>query len=85
MPAFLRPAASREIPILASSVENGYGRLAGFIIVGTAISAYAYLKIVRLMYVREVSAPERSAVRSGNFLPWIGVAVCAVVVFAMGI
>jgi len=71
--------------ILASSVGAGYAWLAAFVIVGTAISAYAYLKIVRLMYARGVAAPVRSVARTGSSLPWIGVAACALAILAMGI
>ena len=65
-----------KLLILASSVDAGYGWLAVVLIVGTAISAYVYLKIVRMMYARGVGAPQ-PARHPASALPWIGVTICA--------
>jgi NADH-quinone oxidoreductase subunit N len=66
-----------KLLILASSVDAGYGWLAVILIVGTAISAYVYLKVVRMMYARDVAAPREPAHQPANVLPWLGVAICA--------
>ncbi|HMD01619.1 MAG TPA: NADH-quinone oxidoreductase subunit N, partial [Candidatus Baltobacteraceae bacterium] len=71
--------------ILATTVFAGYAWLAGLLIVGTAISAYVYLKIVFRMYARTTGAPLLRARRPLSYLPWIGIAVCALVVFVLGI
>ena len=65
-----------KLLILASSLDAGYGWLAVVLIVGTAISAYVYLKIVRMMYARGVGAPQ-PARHPASALPWIGVTICA--------
>jgi len=70
--------------ILAATVGAGYAWLAGVLIVGTAISAYVYLKIVRAMYARTDLAHVRDE-RSPNALPWIAVAVCAIATFVLGV
>ena len=41
-----------KILILAATVGAGYAWLAGMLILGTAISAYVYFKIVRAMFAR---------------------------------
>ncbi len=66
-----------KLLILASSVDAGYGWLAVIMIVGTGISAYAYLKIVRAMYARGAGAALQRHVRPASLWPWLGVAVCA--------
>jgi NADH-quinone oxidoreductase subunit N len=78
--AGLPPTAgfTAKVLILASSVAAGYAWLAGFLIVGTAISIYVYLKIVRVMYARTTGAPVARAASAASMLPWIGVGVCAV-------
>jgi len=58
--------------------------LAGVLILGTAISAYVYFKIVRAMFVPVDLAHVRDE-RSRNPLPWLAVAVCAVMTFALGV
>jgi NADH-quinone oxidoreductase subunit N len=73
-----------KILILAATTGAGYAWLAGVLIVGTAISAYVYFKIVRAMFVRIDPAHVRDE-RSRNALPWIAVGVCAVLTFALGI
>jgi len=73
-----------KILILAASVGAGYAWLGGVLIVGTAISAYVYFKIVRVMFARVDPAHVRDE-RSGNPLPWIAVGVCAVATFVLGL
>ncbi len=73
-----------KILILAASVGAGYAWLAGVLILGTAISAYVYFKIVRVMFARVDERHVRDD-RSANALPWIAVAVCAVATFGLGL
>jgi NADH-quinone oxidoreductase subunit N len=70
-----------KILILSSSALAGYAWLGGILLVGTAISIYAYAKVVRLMY----EPGETSAARAGTVAPlaWASVAVCLVFVVAM--
>lgn len=71
-----------KILILATGVTTGYLWLAGLLIVGTAISLYAYAKVIRLMYERP--HPEHvSDFRPFAPLAWLSTAVCAVAVIAM--
>ncbi len=73
-----------KILILTTTVSAGYAWLAGILIIGTAISAYVYFKIVRAMFAHADSAHVRDE-RSRTVLPWIAVAVCAVATFALGV
>ena len=73
-----------KILILAASSAAGYAWLAGVLILGTAISAYVYFKIVRAMFVRADPAHVRDE-RSRNALPWLAVGVCAVATFVLGL
>jgi NADH-quinone oxidoreductase subunit N len=73
-----------KILILASAVDAGYVWLAALLIAGTAISFYAYLKIIRVMY-RHEKHPHVHHVYSHSVLPWVGVAVGAVAVLVMGL
>jgi NADH-quinone oxidoreductase subunit N len=72
-----------KLLILASSVDAGYAWLAVILIIGTAISAYVYLKIVRLMYARATGLQSEHARHAPSPLPWLGLAVCAVAVFVL--
>ncbi|GAC1309261.1 MAG: NADH-quinone oxidoreductase subunit N [Vulcanimicrobiaceae bacterium] len=74
-----------KILILASAVDAGYTWLAALLIVGTAISVYAYFKIVRAMYVRTTGASIQRAFVPASALPWVGVALCAVATLALGL
>jgi len=74
-----------KVLILASSIGAGYAWLAGVLIVGTAISAYVYFKIIRIMFVRVDEAHVKPLAIVHNPLPWISVALCALAVFALGI
>ena len=73
-----------KILILAANVGAGYAWLAGVLILGTAISAYVYFKIVRVMFA-EVDAAHVRDERSSNLLPWVAVAVCAAATFVLGL
>jgi len=74
-----------KVLILASTVDAGYVWLAVLLVVGTAISVYAYFKIVRAMYGRTTGAPLVRAFVPASTLPWIGVALCAVATLALGL
>jgi NADH-quinone oxidoreductase subunit N len=73
-----------KILILASSSAAGYAWLAGVLILGTAISIYVYIKIVRAMFAH-VDLKHVRDERSPNALPWVAVAVCAVATFGLGL
>jgi NADH-quinone oxidoreductase subunit N len=73
-----------KILILAATVGAGYAWLGGVLILGTAISAYVYFKIVRVMFVHADPKHVRDE-RSRNALPWVAVAVCAAATFLLGI
>ena len=73
-----------KILILAANVGAGFAWLAGLLILGTAISAYVYFKIVRAMFARVDPAHVRDE-RSTNPLPWLAVGVCAAATFVLGI
>jgi NADH-quinone oxidoreductase subunit N len=70
-----------KILILSSSVASGYLWLAALLIIGTAISLYAYAKVIRVMYGREEGAVRE--VRPFVPLAWASAAICAVAVIAM--
>jgi NADH-quinone oxidoreductase subunit N len=72
-----------KILILTTTVDAGYAWLAGILILGTAISAYVYFKIVRVMFA-PVDPQHVHDERSSNPLPWIAVTVCAVATFVLG-
>jgi NADH-quinone oxidoreductase subunit N len=74
-----------KILILASTVSAGYAWLAGLLILGTAISAYAYFKIVRTMYARTTGAPIGRVFVPASSLPWIGVTICAISTLVLGL
>jgi NADH-quinone oxidoreductase subunit N len=73
-----------KILILATAVDAGYVWLAALLIVGTAISFYAYIKIIRVMY-RPETHPHVHHVYARTALPWIGVVVSAFAVLVMGL
>jgi len=74
-----------KILILASTVDAGFVWLGVLLIVGTAISAYAYLKIVRTMFARTTGAPIQRPFKPASALPWFGVAFCAIATFVLGL
>ncbi len=70
-----------KILILSANVNAGYAWLAVLLIAGTAISLYAYFKVIRLMYDRhELPGP---TVGTTAPLAYAGVALCVVFVLAM--
>ncbi len=73
-----------KVLLLASTVNAGYAWLAVTLIVGTAISIYAYFKIIRVMYT-----PLRNEITAGALtttwpLPWLAITMCAAAVFVLG-
>ncbi len=70
-----------KIFLLRSTVQTGYVWLGALLVVGTAISLYAYGRVLRLMYARE---PHR-AYDPKPFAPLAAVsaAVCAIVVIVL--
>lgn len=70
-----------KILLLSAGVASGYAWLAVVLIVGTAISLYAYGKVVRAMWERE----PRAAAEAKPFAPlaWISLAFCFVGLIAM--
>jgi NADH-quinone oxidoreductase subunit N len=71
-----------KILILATSVSNGFPWLAALLIVGTAISLYAYAKVIRAMYERPEEA-EGADFRPFVPLAWVSAGICAVAVIVM--
>jgi len=70
-----------KILILSANVNAGYAWLAALLIVGTAISLYAYFKVIRLMFDRhKLPGP---AVRTSAPLAYAGAVLCALFVLAM--
>ena len=69
-----------KILILSVNVDAGYAWLAALLIAGTAISLYAYFKIIRVMYDR---SPEGAPVETRAPLAYAGVALCVIFVLAM--
>ncbi|HEY5257908.1 MAG TPA: NADH-quinone oxidoreductase subunit N [Candidatus Baltobacteraceae bacterium] len=70
-----------KVLILASSAGAGYVWMAGLLILGTAISLYAYAKVIRAMYETQ-DGPAHDA-RPGAPLAWISLTICAVALLAM--
>ncbi len=85
--AGLPPTAgfTAKILILATDVGAGYVWLAALLIVGTAISAYAYFKIVRAMYARSFGTPLQRHVVPASMLPWVGVGIGALATLVLGL
>ena len=70
-----------KILILAATVNAGYAWLAALLIAGTAISLYAYFKVLRLMYdPHDQPAP---GPRTSAPLAYAGAALCAAFVIIM--
>ncbi|MBV9718529.1 MAG: NADH-quinone oxidoreductase subunit N [Candidatus Eremiobacteraeota bacterium] len=70
-----------KILILSSAVSGGSLWLGVLLIIGTAISLYAYAKVIRMMYA--VSPGEAHAARPFVPLAWASAAICAVAVIVM--
>lgn len=73
-----------KILILASTVGAGYLWLSALLIAGTAISFYAYVKVIRVMYGRDPHSAGHF-VHSRSLLPWIGIIVSAAAVLVLGL
>jgi NADH-quinone oxidoreductase subunit N len=85
--AGLPPTAgfTAKILILATNVGTGYVWLAALLIAGTAISAYAYFKIVRAMYARSFGASLQKNAVPVSLLPWVGVGIGALATLVLGL
>lgn len=70
-----------KILILSTNVSAGFPWLAALLIAGTAISLYAYFKVIRLMYDRHVKAYPGGFARLP--LAYVTMAICAVLVVVM--
>ncbi|MGH8163988.1 MAG: proton-conducting transporter membrane subunit, partial [Rhodanobacteraceae bacterium] len=64
-----------KILILSTTVTAGYAWLGALLIVGTAISLYAYFKVIRLMYDR-AEARHATEIRPTAPLAWVSLAIC---------
>lgn len=71
-----------KILILSSTVSAGYAWLGVVLIAGTAISLYAYAKVIRAMYLRDEHAHTHDASPAAP-LAWVSAAVCFILVIAM--
>lgn len=71
-----------KILILASSVNAGYAWLGGVLVLGTAISLFAYGKIIRAMYEAPVHAHPRDP-KPFAPLAWASTAICLILIIAM--
>ncbi|MGA7746896.1 MAG: NADH-quinone oxidoreductase subunit N [Candidatus Aquilonibacter sp.] len=71
-----------KILILSTSVNTGYAWLGGFLIAGTAISLYAYAKVIYAMYTGDSHSQAHDA---HPFVPlaWISAVACFVLVLVM--
>jgi NADH-quinone oxidoreductase subunit N len=72
-----------KILILSTSVNTGYAWLGVTLIVGTAISLYAYAKVIWAMYQREEEHAHPHDAHPFVPLAWASAAVCAVLVIAL--
>lgn len=70
-----------KILILSTNVSTGFGWLGGLLIAGTAISLYAYFKIIRLMYDRH--AVPQPGVRANAPFAYASMAICVIFVIVM--
>lgn len=70
-----------KILILSTNVNAGFAWLAALLIAGTAISLYAYFKVIRLMYDRHAK-PEQTATAPLP-LAYVSVAICVAFVVVM--
>ncbi len=72
-----------KILILATSADSGYAWLGGLLVAGTAISLYAYAKVVRAMYLPQSGDHHVADLRPIAPLAWISVTLCLIGVIAM--
>ncbi|HEY9179499.1 MAG TPA: NADH-quinone oxidoreductase subunit N [Candidatus Baltobacteraceae bacterium] len=70
-----------KILILSTNVNAGFPWLAALLIAGTAISLYAYFKVIRVMYDRHAKAQERATAPLP--LAWVSMAICVALVVVM--
>ena len=70
-----------KILILSTNVSAGFPWLAGLLIAGTAISLYAYFKVIRLMYDRHAK-PQPAAAPNSPFA-YVSLAICLAFVLVM--
>ncbi|HET9096339.1 MAG TPA: NADH-quinone oxidoreductase subunit N [Candidatus Baltobacteraceae bacterium] len=70
-----------KILILSTNVGAGFPWLAALLIAGTAISLYAYFKVIRLMYDRHVKAYHGAFARLP--LAYVTMAICVALVVIM--
>ncbi len=70
-----------KILILSTSVNAGFSWLGGVLIVGTAISLYAYAKVIGAMYSHD--SQHTHEVRPFAPLAWISVVACFVLLLVM--
>lgn len=70
-----------KILILSTNVNAGFAWLAALLIAGTAISLYAYFKVMRLMYDRHAKPQETAAAPLP--LAYVSMAICVALVVVM--
>jgi NADH-quinone oxidoreductase subunit N len=70
-----------KIFILWATASAGYAWLSGLLIAGTAISLYAYFKVIRLMYDQHAAPAAASASRLP--LAYAGIVLCALAIAVM--
>lgn len=70
-----------KILILSTNVNAGFPWLAALLIAGTAISLYAYFKVIRLMYDRHAQPQE--AASAPLPLAYVSMAICVALVVVM--
>ena len=70
-----------KILILSTSVNAGFAWLGGVLIVGTAISLYAYAKVIAAMYARDTHHTREA--RPLAPLAWISAIACFVLLLVM--
>ena len=70
-----------KILILSTNVNAGFPWLAALLIAGTAISLYAYFKVIRLMYDRHAQAKETGTAPLP--LAYVSMAICVALVVVM--
>lgn len=67
--------------ILSANVHAGFSWLAGLLVAGTAISLYAYFKVIRLMYDRHAKPHPGVVARAP--LAYLSIAICLLFVVVM--
>ena len=70
-----------KILILSTNVSTGYPWLAGLLVAGTAISLYAYFKVIRLMY--EPHARPYAGASARAPLAYLSLAICLAALLVM--